>query len=154
MRNSPNSSPVSSTCRIEHRPSRLLAAALIVLGALAVLAVHASAMPPLARCVAAGVATGLALHAARRELGRPVEAFVWDADGAAWRGDGGRLQRLADVRLHFRGPLLVLAARDPGGRRIDRVFWPDTIDAATRRELRLRVGPARGGDDPLPSVAA
>ncbi len=124
MANSPNLSNASAPCRLEWRPSRLLAAALAVL---------TSEMPrglawPLA--VAAGLR---GLHLARRETRRPVQAWVFPADGRV-TVDGLRVH---EPTLVWRGPLAILRWRDGQGRRHGLGWWPDTLPVAARRELRL-----------------
>ena len=48
--------------------------------------------------------------------------------------DGVTLDQAA---LEWRGPLALLRYRDRDGRHRRRIWWPDTLDAAGRRELRL-----------------
>ena len=57
-------------------------------------------------------------------------------------------QPMQDLRIDWRGPLAFLRWRDPAGRTRHLVFWPDTLPATSRRELRLaamRMQPARDG---------
>ncbi len=52
------------------------------------------------------------------------------------------------IQFQWRGPLAFLRWRDPAGRTQRLVFCPDTLPAASRRELRLaamRMQPARDG---------
>ncbi len=146
MANSPTSSSVSAPCRLEWRPSRLLAGALVLLGAAAVLAVLASEMPrglawPL------GVAAGLwGLRLARDETRRPVQHWVFPADGRV-TVDGVRVR---EPVLVWRGPLAILRWRDGQGRRHGLGWWPDTLPAAARRELRLAAGMADASRDRRP----
>jgi toxin CptA len=44
---------------------------------------------------------------------------------------------IAELHVRWRGPLAFLCWRSPEGRVQRRVCWPDTLDAAQRRELRL-----------------
>lgn len=136
MANSPTSSSVSAPCRLEWRPSRLLCGALIGLGMATAWAVLASEMPR-------GLAWGLALAAAwrgfrsaRREMSRPACLWVFLADGRATL-DG---QAVREPRLVWRGALVILHWRDRRGDRHHLGWWPDTLPAAARRELRLAAG--------------
>ena len=70
---------------------------------------------------------------ARRHLRRPVLHLVL-ADGAPPRLDG---EAVADARLQWRGTLAFLALRDARGTIQRLAWWPDTLDARARRELRL-----------------
>jgi toxin CptA len=44
---------------------------------------------------------------------------------------------MASLRVRWRGPLAFLRWRDPDGRARRLVFWPDTLPAAARGELKL-----------------
>jgi toxin CptA len=46
-------------------------------------------------------------------------------------------QPIDNVRLQWRGPLAFLFWRDRQGRPQRLSWWPDTLPAASRRELRL-----------------
>ena len=127
------SSNACAPCRLDWRPSRWLIGALLVLGVSAAWSILASEMP-------LGVAMPLAvltlwrgLWLARREAGRPVRALVWAADQPP-RLDGVLLQ---DARLSWRGPLAFLQWRDADGRIQRLAWWPDTLPAGARRELKL-----------------
>lgn len=136
MANSPNSSSVSAPCRLEWRPSRLLCGALILLGVAAALAVLASEMP---RGPAWGLAVAAMLQGLRlawREAGRPVCLWVFPADGRV-TVDG---EPVREPRLTWRGPLAILRWRDRKGGRRSLGWWPDTLPAKARRELRLAAG--------------
>ena len=146
------SSAASSTCRIDWRPSRLLVAALLMLGFAGAYAVLASGLPralawPLA-LAAAGQGAGRAWHESRRRPG----SLVLGPGIAHWRDADGSLQRLGALSIQLRGPCAWLDARTADGRRLRRSWWPDTLVAAAARELRL----ARPAGDPaalLPLVA-
>jgi toxin CptA len=129
------SSNASAPSRFELRASRWPIAALLALSALAPLAVLASEMPrafawPLALAVCA---TGL--WRARVEARRPARLIVVDGEGQA-TVDGASVN---DLRVDWRGPLAFVAWREASGRIARGSFWPDTLDAAGRRELRLAV---------------
>jgi len=122
-------------CRIDWRPSRLLAAAQLMAGLLAALALPATALPlPLA--VAASVtalvaATVLALHGLARP-GRCVRVRI-DGDGSRVWLDG---RPVSGHAVHLRAGLAVLALRLPG-RRLRLGWYPDTLSAGARRTFRL-----------------
>jgi toxin CptA len=44
---------------------------------------------------------------------------------------------ITDLVVSWRGPLAFLQWRDGDGRRQRAAFWPDTLDAGMRRELRI-----------------
>lgn len=140
MSKSHRSSHASERCRLEWRPSRLLAAWLLVMGVLAAIAVLASDMP---RGAAWLIALAALLHAwqlAARERGRAPVALDWDGRAGVVRIDGVAVD---GARLRWRGPLAFLSWRDAHGRTRHLAWWPDTLPAACRRELRLAAG---GGD--------
>ena len=143
MRNSRHWSTSSAPCRLELGPSRLLAASLILLGALGAGSVLLSEMPRLAAVPLACLALGHGLVLARREVRGAVRSLVVPHGAAAPTLDGAEL---AELEVHWRGPLATLAWRDPDGRRRRLHGWPDTLRRPARRELRLALaarGPAR-----------
>lgn len=114
------------------RPSRLLAAGLIALGPAAAAACLGSELPaPLAWPLAAAALAWTA-HSARRELRRPPHRLLLRG-GRAWL-DG---RPLSHWQVHWRGWLARLEYRDADGHRGRLLWWPDTLAAAQRRELRL-----------------
>ncbi|TNY29256.1 hypothetical protein BV505_06255 [Thermomonas haemolytica] len=132
MPTSPPSSSTSASCRFEWRPSRLGQAALLGLAGLGVFCVLACDLPaalawPGALLVAAGA--GVQLRRYRRLPACVVE--IAPAAGIA-RCDGRPLQS-----LRLRGSLAFIGWRQADGRRAWRLFWPDQLDAAQRRELKL-----------------
>ncbi|MFI8717730.1 hypothetical protein ACIGHF_07545 [Stenotrophomonas sp. NPDC077464] len=135
MPSSPTSSPGSAPCRLEWRPSRWQLAAHLLFAALMPWVAHASALPPLAQwplgLLAAAIVSGQAWRYARR---RP-HAIVIPASDRPACVDGQPVEALA---LHDRGPLLQLCWRCHG-RRQACLFWPDTLTATRRRELRLAI---------------
>lgn len=126
-------SNASASCRIEWRPSRLLACALCLLGVLGALSALASEMPGALAWPVAAAALAWALSLARAEVVRPARVLTWPATGAPLL-DGVPLQT---VRLRWRGPLAFLHWRSEDGRTGRLAWWPDTLDPAARRELRL-----------------
>ena len=133
MPNSRNWSTASAPCRLEWRPSRLLASALRVLGVLAGVALLACELPLMWSVPAAAPALVEGERLARRHLRQPVRQLVL-VEGTAPRLDD---EPLADARLHWRGTLAFLSFRDGYGALRRLSWWPDTLDARARRELRL-----------------
>ncbi|MGO0999535.1 hypothetical protein [Lysobacter sp. CA196] len=141
MPNSTVSSNRSAPCRLEWRPSRLLAAALIVLGLAAAFSLWLSECPRAVAWPLAVLALGWGLHSARRELRRPPQRLLI-------AGERASLDELpiTELRLHWRGWLARLDFTGPDGQRRRLLWWPDRLDARGRRELRLAVAvsaPAR-----------
>lgn len=134
MSKSQRSSNASAACRLEWRPSRLCEGVLLLLGPLAAWAL-------LACDLSFGLAAPLAVAAwawgigDARRYARQVGCAVWiPASGAPAQCDGACIRAL---QVRWRGPWAFLCWRTPEGRTQRRVFWPDTLDAAQRRELRL-----------------
>ncbi|MBD9367943.1 hypothetical protein IB242_04515 [Xanthomonas sp. XNM01] len=149
MPNSPPSSPISAPCRLEWRPSRWLGAILLSLSVLAPLSVLASGLPRAAAWpLAAAVGVG-GLYRWRVERARPPAVLVLPPGAQPATFDGIELR---DVALAWRGRLAFVVMRTREGRRTRRVWWPDTLPAASRRELRLAVR-ARQASRPPPPVA-
>ncbi len=149
MPNSQRSSPISAPCRLEWRPSRWLGAILLSLSVLAPLAVLASGLP---RALAWPLALGACLAGAWRwwrETRRLPALLVVPPGETPASFDG---IALSGLEFHWRGRLLFVAMRTLDGRRQRRVWWPDTLPAAARRELRLAVQ-ARQASRPSPPMA-
>lgn len=124
----------SASCRLEWRPSRWIGAVVWVLGVLAVVSLMGSALPGwVAGCLSV-LAIAYSAWAARRYLRQPARTLVIP---------GGELPPMLDgVVLHrfspqWRGPLAFVAWQDPRGAGGHLAWWPDTLDARQRRELRL-----------------
>ena len=131
----------SETCRIEWRPSRWLLAALALIAILAVFSILASEMPRPAAWPLSVLAAGYGAWTIHRETRKPPRELVFPNDHAApVRVDG---QEVGKVVVHWRGPLAFVQWKDAKGRAGRLSFWPDTLPAARRRELRLAAG---GGD--------
>ena len=149
MSKSRRSSIASPPCRIEWRPSRWQGCALWMLALLAPLGVLASDLPAawawplaLAVCLRGGVL-------ARRHRRQPPLRLVIPSGRGQATCDGAPMQVLM---VSWRGPLAFLAWRDAGGRGWRRSLWPDVLDAAARRELKLAMQ-RRDGAPPAASMA-
>lgn len=121
-----------ASARVTWYPSRVLMAALAALTVCACLSMLLSELP---RALAWIAIPGLLISGARMILSesrRPRRALVIDAGGTVFL-DG---QRLDEPRLHWRGPIVRLDWRE-GRRRRTLLWWPDTLSAGPRRELRL-----------------
>ncbi len=106
------------------------------MGVSAALAVLASEMPRGPAWVLALTAALQGFRLARREAARPVCLWVFPAEGRV-TVDGVPVR---EPRLVWRGPLAILYWRDGKGVRRTLGWWPDTLPAAARRELRLAAG--------------
>lgn len=135
------------TIAFEYRPSRTLAATIVVLTVLAMVAIASSALPRLwmAALMIAGFVYGAA--AFWRHVHPRVRALAWQGDGdvslaLAERvsSETGLQGSLVDARVL--GPLIVLSLRWPRGRA---ALWllPDNLGADTRRRLRARLALGR-----------
>lgn len=133
MPSSHNWSSASATCRIDWKPSVVACIALIAFGVLAVFALLASDLPRAIAWPAAPIALAWGCWLARREWLLVPIPLVWRADGVLFVGG----ERVAHPRLQWRGPLAFLDWRDGNGHRRRLAWWPDTLAAAQRRELRL-----------------
>ena len=148
------SSSASSTCRIDWRPSRWLARGLCLLGLLAGLSLLLSALPVSLRWPLAALAVAEGWRLARREQRRA--SITLSVSGATLRIMNGNEEgaALRAPRLREQGPLTLLCATLPGGRLLRLAWWPDTLNAAGRRQLRLAVAATSRHDPILPAVAA
>lgn len=121
-------------CRIHWRGSRGLACALALLGLSAPLATLASGCPISIAAPVSLLAVLQGARLARRELTRPAVWLSIPGNHAPATLDGIEMR---DLRLRWRGPLACLEWREPSGRSRRLHGWPDVLDAAARRELRL-----------------
>ncbi|UHQ18710.1 hypothetical protein LVB87_10975 [Lysobacter sp. KIS68-7] len=120
--------------RVAWRPSAWPIVVLVAMGMLASIGALASDLP-VAWAVGVGtVAATAGVLQARREARRAHRALAIDSGGMTLDG-----RPLRQVTLHWRGPLAFLWARDQAGRVHRLAWWPDTLDAAGRRALRLAV---------------
>ena len=79
-------------------------------------------------------AMGWAIFDARRYRTLPARQLVIPAGRGVATCDGERIDAL---QIRWRGPLAFPHWRDPRGRRQRASWWPDTLPAGMRRELRL-----------------
>ena len=108
--------------------------ALAMLGVLAALGLLASDLPRAWASPCAALACAAGCLQARHEARRAHRMLVIDSAGATLDGDA-----VAQLALRWRGPCAFLAARGKAGRIHRLAWWPDTLDAAGRRTLRLAV---------------
>lgn len=134
MSKSRRSSNASAPFLHDWRPSRQLIAALCALALLSPLSLLASDLPPVLAWPGALLAAGVGVVEARRYATRPPHALCIPAGAGEARCDGARMDALC---VRWRGPLAFLRWRAGDGRVHRLVLWPDTLDAAERRELRL-----------------
>ncbi|MDV2452000.1 hypothetical protein [Xanthomonas hortorum] len=130
----PHSLPISAPCQLEWRPSRGLVCALSVLSALALWAVWRSGVPLWLAAVLSAYALLAGGRSLRMLLRSPVRQVVvpWGETPASV--DGAQVQGL---QVAWRGPIAVVSWTRLDARRERLHFWPDTLPAAQRRELRL-----------------
>lgn len=130
-------SSVSAAYRFEWRPSRGLRGCCVLLGVLAALAVACSDVPTVAVWPLAGIASVYGMFLSWHEGRKPTRRLCWWRDSNGLEIDGIAVM---SARLYWRGPLTILNWKDADGRCHHLLWWPDTLDAAARRELRLAVG--------------
>ena len=134
MQNSKSWSNASAPCRLEWRPSRLLAASLAVLGAMAGVGAVTSELPLGATVLLAMASMVLGLRHTGTEMRRPVRELVIPCSPVRASVDGIEVD---DLQVRWRGPLAFLSWRDARGCLHRLHGWPDNLDASARRELRL-----------------
>ena len=140
----------SSSFLIDWRPSRLLGAAHGLLALLAGFSLFLSALPRIACWLGAlviAVSAGLAI---RRLACRPAQVLRIAGDGS-WVVllCVGRPPRLfSSAQLRIRGPMAILRARHSAGGSFQWNWWPDTLPATARRQLRLASGSPIGNSGP------
>jgi toxin CptA len=127
------SSNACAPCRLDWRPSRWVIGAVRALGVAAASSILASEMPRGMAVPVAALALWRGLQLAAREARRPARALVWSTNQPP-RLDGELMQ---DARLTWRGPLAFLEWRSTDGRIQRLAWWPDTLRADARRELKL-----------------
>jgi toxin CptA len=123
----------------DYRPSRLLAAAVIAVTALAVASVALSGMAPWLKLIAGTAACGYSGVVLRAFLRAGPCRIAWLAAGH-WRVQGIAGERTAELRgASVRGPWIVLRLYGNNRKTDAFVLAPDNSDADTRRRLRVRL---------------
>ena len=122
----------SARCRLEWRPSRWLVCLLLILGACAALSLLLSGLPGLVIWPGALLALGYSALLSRQEIAAPVVEIQLDDQIVQVNGEP-----VQGFRVFWRGPLVFARWRDAGNRMQRLVWWPDTLDPSTRRELKL-----------------
>lgn len=138
------SSSSLSNCRVEWRPSRVLAGSLLMLGLGAAISLVLSAAPWFLALPAGSLALAHGLALARRELRRPAMVLDWSGGtGELLLEHEGHRESWRDARAAFRGGLVTVAGIDGSGRRQQLHWWPDTLRPDARRRFRLASGTSR-----------
>ena len=137
MTHSHHSSSGSVSCRLEWRPSRWVTGVLSLLGILAAFSILASEMPRLAAWPLALSALAFGLGRAWRESRSPACEFFFPGNDLPVMLDGTPVD---SVEVQWRGPLAFVRWQGRDGRIRRLSWWPDTLPAARRRELRLAAG--------------
>lgn len=136
----------------EYRPSRWMARALALIGALAVVAVLASGWPAWVQVVVVGVVAVCVARALRHWRLAPVRMVACDTAGQ-WqlrlRDDSDVAVALAGFRVF--GPCILLRFRVAARRESSLLLAPDNSDADLRRRLRARLA-ALDLDAALPRI--
>lgn len=134
MPSSPRRSTASSRFRLEWRPSRWQARLLAVLTLLASLSLLNCALPLAWAVPAALAAAAWGGWQVRRGLRQPCFLLTFAGpDRPVLCG----AEEVSKLHVHWRGPLAFVSWRDGKGRAHRAAWWPDTLPAARRRELRL-----------------
>lgn len=128
------------TITFEVKPSRLLTVAVWSMTLAACVAVCLSGLPIWVRAALCMVALLYAGFSARKLKRQPLRSVGWHGDNA-WTlhlHDGRQAQaQLLSGRVL--GPLIVLRLAWPGGGNSALTLLPDSVDADTRRRLRVRL---------------
>lgn len=131
-------SNASLPCRIEWRASRWALFAALTIALLAAVAIGQSALPDPIRYLAMAAVLALALWRTRRESRRTPWVLHWPGlDRNATRIVAGREQPVVIVAVQLRGPLAGVSLNDGVSGITHSLWWPDTLDASSRRALRL-----------------
>ncbi|MDR6840505.1 hypothetical protein [Pseudoxanthomonas sacheonensis] len=94
-------------------------------------------MPRWAAWPLSGLVLAYGAWQARREWRLPGHELFFPGNDLPVTLDG---QPIDNVKLQWRGPMAFLLWRDRQGRPRRLSWWPDTLPAARRRELRLAAG--------------
>ncbi|MBS0194875.1 MAG: hypothetical protein JSR34_11610 [Proteobacteria bacterium] len=128
-----------AVCRLAWRRSTWMLAALGFLTVLACAALWWSGLPASGRSIGCVAVVAYAAWLLVREARRPPVDLTWAGGDAPWQMTcEDRTRELRHVGANLRGGLVVLTLVDTVTGRCERfVWWPDTLDAADRRTLRL-----------------
>lgn len=107
---------------------------MLALGIFAALSLLVSELPWILSLPGAVVAAMQGGRLARRELLQPTRSLIIPMNQTAATIDG---EVMDDLQVRWRGSLAFLQWRDARGDRQRLQGWPDNLDAAGRRELRL-----------------
>lgn len=140
----------SSSFLIEWRPSPLLGAARAILCLLAVASIALSAIPAPLGAALGLLAAGGTVLALRRDLARARQGLRVADDGtwAVLLQPGAPPRLFSRARVRVRGPFARLEAKDFRDQVLAWSWWPDTLDRASRRRLRLASGSPIGTSGP------
>ena len=125
-------SQTSANCRLEWHPSAWLPLLLLILGAAGTVSLLFSGLPRWLVWPAALVALAYGAVLSRRERHKPFIEIELDDQTVLIDGEP-----VEGFRVFWRGPLVFARWRDAEGQVHRVAWWPDTLDPATRRELRL-----------------
>ncbi len=129
------SAPEPALGRYFWQPSNVCVGALWALALLAPLSVLASDFSAWTAWPMALLACRFGIRSARAYAALPEHELTLPHSGGPPLCDG---LPITDLRLRWRGPLAFVDWKPVAAvRRRRLVFWPDVLDAATRRELRL-----------------
>lgn len=129
----------SLPCRLAWRRSPLLLATLVVLAVLAAISPWLSNLPTMWCALVDGAVVAFAAFTLWRQFRRAPVELVWAGGDAPWQVVGdGKSRSMHHVEASLRGPIAALTLANAASARRQRfVWWPDTLDAAGRRSLRL-----------------
>jgi toxin CptA len=129
----------------EYRPSRWIAAVVVLMAVLAFVAIALSGIPWWVGIVAVTSAAACAAFALGRFLRPLVRRAVWQQAGH-WRvtDADGREFTTELTRGVARGAWIVLRLRRSDGRGFALILGPDNCTADTRRQLRVRLSRVEG----------
>jgi toxin CptA len=124
----------------DYRPSRWLAAAIVLIVLLALLALAFSGIDLWVKLGLACTACIYAAYALLRFLSVPLRRIAWHAAGH-WRiVDARGAEYVVELRhAAVRGDWIVLIFRRTDGERVPLVLAPDNCDTDIRRRLRVRL---------------
>lgn len=130
---------------LEPRASALLRIAITSLGVLAVVAIMASRLPPLAQGACALGALAIVLNAWRQTNDATRMRLALQPDGTWSIRDGAVADRVASLHGAVDlGALLSLELRESDGRTTRLMLLPDSADPETLRRLRVWLRDWRG----------